>query len=324
MTSKRLGYWLSLKKSRKLSLPDIEASLRSRDVEPVKIDLEKPLADQGPFDCILHKLTDYIAQAESGDQEAEFIISNVQEYSKQHPAMLVIDSIDCLRLLINRFKTYGMIDSATEFMQGTTFVPKFVALVSNDFNTNLKLLHDAGVTFPAVCKPVVAHGENAHQMTLIFNEKGLHEIAFPCVVQSFINHNAVLYKLFTLGEKYFLIERPSIKNFHKCEEHAPIHFDGNEVSKANSINILTVQENSVEDRSIPKPHHEVLQLIVREIGKAMGLRLFGVDVVVDAVSGRYAIVDVNAFPGYDGVTDFSELLADYIKQELDNQFCQTS
>lgn len=70
-------------------------------------------------------------------------------------------------------------------------------------------------------------------------------------------------------------------------EHAPIHFDGNEVSKANSINILTVQENSVEDRSIPKPHHEVLQLIVREIGKAMGLRLFGVDVVVDAVSGRY-------------------------------------
>lgn len=123
-------------------------------------------------------------------------------------------------------------------------------------------------------------------MTLIFSEKGLLEVAFPCVVQSFVNHNALLFKLFTLGEKFFLIERPSIKNFYNCEEFAPIHFDGNEVSKANSISVLTFQENSPENREHVEPCHKILQMIVNKIRETMGLRLFGVDVVLDATTGR--------------------------------------
>lgn len=52
------------------------------------------------------------------------------------------------------------------------------------------------------------------QMSLIFNEEGLKDVVLPCVAQKFINHNAVLYKLFTIGNKYFMIERPSLKNFN--------------------------------------------------------------------------------------------------------------
>ena len=55
------------------------------------------------------------------------------------------------------------------------------------------------------------------QMTLVFNEKGLAECIFPCVAQSFVNHNAVLYKLFALGESYGIVERPSIKNLEAAE-----------------------------------------------------------------------------------------------------------
>ncbi len=112
--------------------------------------MDKPLEEQGPFDCILHKLTDYIAQAESGDHDAECLISSILEYGQKHPRMLIIDSIVCLRNLINRFKTYSIIDNATTFTpQRTYFVPKFVALQTKDFDNNKKLLHKTGVTYPA-------------------------------------------------------------------------------------------------------------------------------------------------------------------------------
>lgn len=51
------------------------------------------------------------------------------------------------------------------------------------------------------------------QMSIIFNESGLQDINPPCVAQTFINHNARLFKLFIIKDKYFVIERPSIKNF---------------------------------------------------------------------------------------------------------------
>jgi len=50
-------------------------------------------------------------------------------------------------------------------------------------------------------------------MSIIFSEAGLVDIAPPCVVQTFVNHNARLFKIFIIGSRYFIIQRPSIKNF---------------------------------------------------------------------------------------------------------------
>jgi inositol-1,3,4-trisphosphate 5/6-kinase/inositol-tetrakisphosphate 1-kinase len=51
-------------------------------------------------------------------------------------------------------------------------------------------------------------------MAVIFNEKGVKDCRPPCVAQSFINHNAILYKIFLVGDEYFVVERPSLKNFY--------------------------------------------------------------------------------------------------------------
>ena len=50
-------------------------------------------------------------------------------------------------------------------------------------------------------------------MALIFNEDGLSDVTPPCVAQTFINHNALLHKIFVVGEEFFVVERPSVKNF---------------------------------------------------------------------------------------------------------------
>lgn len=51
------------------------------------------------------------------------------------------------------------------------------------------------------------------QMAIIFSAEDLKDVKPPCVIQSFINHNAVLYKVFVVGESYTVVERPSLKNF---------------------------------------------------------------------------------------------------------------
>jgi len=50
------------------------------------------------------------------------------------------------------------------------------------------------------------------QMSVIFNESGLSDVQPPCVVQTFVNHNARLFKIFIIGRRRFIIQRPSIKN----------------------------------------------------------------------------------------------------------------
>lgn len=50
-------------------------------------------------------------------------------------------------------------------------------------------------------------------MCLIFSEKGLKDINPPCVAQTFINHNAKLFKIFVIHDRYFVVDRPSLKNF---------------------------------------------------------------------------------------------------------------
>ncbi len=52
-------------------------------------------------------------------------------------------------------------------------------------------------------------------MSLAFHEAGLADVALPCVAQSFVNHDGVLYKIFVIGDKHFVAERPSIKNLTK-------------------------------------------------------------------------------------------------------------
>ncbi len=71
------------------------------------------------------------------------------------------------------------------------------------------------------------------KMAIIFSESGLVDIEPPCVVQTFINHNARLFKIFVVGSRYFIIQRPSIKNFSaggKCDLIVCLDLDNEQLS----------------------------------------------------------------------------------------------
>ncbi|BES99604.1 Inositol 1, 3, 4-trisphosphate 5/6-kinase [Nesidiocoris tenuis] len=317
-----IGYWMSEKKSQKLNWSEFSKVCRKHGFELVKLNLNACLEDQGPFTVIIHKLTDIIASAVRNDIKAIKMLQHVENYIKSNPEVVIIDPVENVRKLLDRYRTYGVINDS-DLHKIDVFTPPFVDLTSNDPAVNLETLKRSGVCFPFVCKPLVANGTDCHKMAIVFNEKGLKDCSPPCVAHSFVNHNAVLYKLFIVGNEYHIAERPSLKNFYPDPDRKTIHFDSHDVSKPDSSSSLSVMDDVETTEENQNVDPEKLKQIVSILHEELGMNLLGVDVVVENTTGRHAIIDINPYPGYDGYPDFFESLMRCIKNCIEHKTHQT-
>lgn len=299
-----IGYWMSEKKSQKLNWTEFASVCRAHGYSLVKINLDIPLEKQGPFTVILHKLTDIIAQTIQGNPKAVAMIEEVETYIRNHPEVAVIDPLENVHKLLDRYVSYRIIHES-DLEDIDVFTPIFVELTSDDVEANIQRLKSAGVSFPFVCKPSVAHGtSDCHKMTVIFSEAGVADCKPPCVAQTFVNHNAVLYKIYVVGDDYTVVERPSLKNFYPSDRPS-IHFDSHDVSKSDSSSSLSILDPEDEVQPV-KADEKKLAAIVSTVRRELGMSLLGIDVVVENSTGRHAIIDINAYPGYDGYPGFFE------------------
>lgn len=309
-----IGYSISEKKRQKFNWNDFCSVCESEGFLLKMIDINSDLESQGPFHVFIYKMTDKLAHAEYGDQNAKAIISRMKEYFCQHPEIIVIDPLDNIRILINRYKSYEILQEQLQL--DDVFTPRFVEIKSKNTIENISLLRMAGIKFPFLCKPLVAQGSNdAHKMMVIFNEEGVKDCQPPCVAQEFVNHNAILYKIYIVGENFHVVERPSFKNFYEedCTALNTIFFSSHDICKSGSKSKWSI----LTEEDIPltvKPKHETLEKIVKRVTELFGLLLVGVDVVIENHTGKYAIIDVNMFPGYDSYPNFFEQLVSCIKK----------
>lgn len=257
--SKRVGYCWSERKGQKINVEELAENFAQNGYEFVKIDLDKDLEQQGPFDAIIHKLSDLLYQIDT-DEQARHQIKAFENFIEAHPEIIVIDQLKNVSKILDRYHQYKIIKESDLAKEGLihyfpfflliiyhcfadgVFTPTFVEMTSTNVDENLHKLEAANVKFPfgnsihfhfinnsndlvfsTVCKPLRAQGTRfAHKMSIIFDENSLQSINPPCVAQTFINHNARLYKLFIIKDKYFVIERPSIKNFKPDSKYSKI------------------------------------------------------------------------------------------------------
>lgn len=311
-----IGYWVPEKKRQKLNFNDFQAICRKEGFLLKMIDINSNLESQGPFHVFLHKLVVVLAHARNSDENAATILSRIQEYIGKHPELIVIDPLENVRKLHNRYKSYKIIQEGIQF--NDVFIPNFVELKSKNVQENMCVLKQSGINFPFICKPLYADGSSdAHKLMVIFNTKDLKDCQPPCVAQDFVNHNAILYKVYIVREDFHVVERPSLKNFYSddCASLSTLFFSSHDISKPDSRSKWSV----LSEENIPtviKPNSEILKKIVKVITKIFGLHLVGVDIVIENNTGKYAIIDVNVFPGYDGYPNFFQHLLDNIKQLL--------
>ncbi|XP_044161949.1 inositol-tetrakisphosphate 1-kinase-like [Bufo gargarizans] len=315
-TRKRIGVYLNENKRRKLNFDLFEELCRNHGYDVIEVDLTKCLNSQGPFDLIIHKLTDLLIEA-GQDLASHHLVQRLQVYLDTHPFTVLLDPLPALYTLLDRFQSYRLIKSLETQQQGVSalFSPPCVELMSK--RSDMVDLVRERLTFPIICKTQVAHGPLSHEMSLIFNERGLKDVTPPCLLQSFINHSATLYKIFVVGPQHFVVKRPSIHNFPLGEtDQTTIFFNSHHVSKAESCSHLS--QTPLYPDALP-PSDDAVRQVVQGLQDALGMSLFGVDLIVDTQSGRCAVIDVNAFPGYEGVSEFFPALLSHVDKILSKE-----
>lgn len=87
-------------------------------------------------------------------------------------------------------------------------------------------------------------------------------------------------------------------------DYPTVHFDSHDISKPDSSSYLNQLDDdemsgilSDGDKMMSEPRKETLDVIVKEVRTKLGLTLFGIDVIIEKGTGRYAIIDMNVFPG---------------------------
>ncbi|CAK1543080.1 unnamed protein product [Leptosia nina] len=316
---KTIGIWMSEKKSHKLNWKEFINACSSRGFSVVKLDLERPIEQQGNLDIFLHKMTDIISASDQGDTKASSIIGRVEQYLSNNPNVTIIDPLDKVRILLNRYTYYSILEEEVSLQNKEVYTPTFAEFTTNNIEQNIEIMRQRGVTFPVICKPTLAHGsKSAHEMVLIFNKRGLNVCKPPCVVQSFVNHNAVLHKVNVIGDRYNICQRPSLKNFYAADDLDPIYYRTGEVCKADSQSTLSILDPNDKTDITLSLNEDKIKSIIRILRKRIGLLLLGFDVVIDNMTGNHAIIDINVFPSYDNFPNVFEHLLDCIQDSTCN------
>ncbi|KAM7451473.1 Inositol-tetrakisphosphate 1-kinase [Porites harrisoni] len=318
---RRVGFLVSQRKMRKSIFDTFALLCEKTGIDLVEVDMDRPLEEQGPFDLIIQKLTDYMAAAIDGSQDAMKTLKRLEIYIKDHPEVIVIDPMESVSKLFDRTTSYRIMKECEILEEGVrVFIPNFVQIDAMDHKENLRKIENAGVSYPMVCKTVIGHGsESCHEMAVIFNEEGLKDLMPPCVVQQFVNHNAVLFKVFVAGNKHYIVKRPSIKNFYSTDakDRKTIFFSSHDVSKPDSGSYLSELDEYDSEPNVSAPDESLVLKLVRKLRPKLNLTMFGVDIIVEKGTGHHVVIDINYFPGYEGAPSFPLDFAKYVHELLD-------
>eukprot|EP01095_Lingulamoeba_sp_RSL-Kostka_P010676 TRINITY_DN3889_c0_g1_i1.p1 TRINITY_DN3889_c0_g1~~TRINITY_DN3889_c0_g1_i1.p1 ORF type:complete len:317 (-),score=89.10 TRINITY_DN3889_c0_g1_i1:38-988(-) len=293
-----IGYFMSKAKKKKMDWDTFKEYAESQDVIIEEIDTNNFTSEQ-KYDIIIGKFTDFLVKGTEKSKELE---RNFEKWINEGNVKTVVDSMDAQRNCISR----ESISHFGEFLEtnvGDVPIknPKTLVITENERRNNYtELLNEKGINFPVICKPNQACGSlESHEMGVVFNESQIHQFDLPCVIQEFYNHGGVINKVFVCGlDEFSVVKRPSITDITYEENHEPIIFNSQDMSH--------LMNNDTENYEIPSDH--ILSSIIKLINKKFDLNLFGFDLIQNNITGKYAVVDINFFPGYKGLDNFHEKL----------------
>lgn len=306
-----VGYALAPKKQESFIQPSLISLARSRGIDLIAIDPAKPLLSQGPFHCVLHKL--------SGDEWR----SNLDAFSAVHPQIPIIDRPDAIERLHNRISMLQVVSeldtSTSASASGETFgIPSQVVVYDSGALADSGLVE--ALRFPIIAKPLVADGTaRSHKMSLVFTRDGLHKLKPPLVLQEFVNHGGVIFKVYVVGTHVTCVKRRSLPDVSKetllqCPAEGSVSFSqiSNLTAKGQ---IRGAQEELTRLDEAEMPPISFVTEIASGLRKALGLRLFNFDMIRDTrVGTRYLIIDINYFPGYAKMPSYESVLTDFFSE----------
>ncbi|KAG6652149.1 inositol-tetrakisphosphate 1-kinase 3-like isoform X1 [Carya illinoinensis] len=294
-----VGYALTSKKKKSFLQPKLIGLARNKGIFFVAIDLNRPLSDQGPFDVVLHKL--------SGKDWCNII----EDYRQKHPEVTVLDPPDAIEHLHNRQSMLqDVADLNLSDCHGKVGVPRQL-VISKDPSSIPHEVNKAGLKLPLVVKPLVVDGSTkSHELFLAYDQFSLAELEPPLVLQEFVNHGGILFKVYIVGEIIKVVRRFSLPNFskHELEKVAGV-FPFPRVSSASA----SADDADLEPSVAEHPPRLLLEKLARELRPRLGLRLFNMDIIREhGTRDVFYVIDINYFPGYGKMPDYEHIFTDFL------------
>ncbi|KAH9318049.1 hypothetical protein KI387_019818, partial [Taxus chinensis] len=191
-------------------------------------------------------------------------------------------------------------------------IPKQIVVYKAEDLSDYQTL--VGLNFPVIAKPLVADGSvKSHKMSLVFNPEGLHKLKPPLVLQEFVNHGGVIFKVYVVGDYVKCVKRKSLPDV--SEEKL-----GSSEGSLAFCHVSNVTHDHQNERYYEVMHLEDAELpparfianIAGSLRKALGLHLFNFDVIRDTrIGNHYLVIDINYFPGYAKMPAYESVLTDF-------------
>ncbi|XP_049395518.1 inositol-tetrakisphosphate 1-kinase 1-like [Solanum stenotomum] len=292
-----IGYALSSQKINTFMKDSLVIHARDRGVDLIPIDLDKPLIEQGPFDCVIHKLYDTEWRKQ------------LEEFSLQSPTTLIIDPVNAVEKLQNRV---SMLEFVNELKIEHLETPLQV-FVSDDSSESLQdAMTREGLKFPVIAKPLIAAGAaNSHQLSLILNQNELTKLNPPIVLQEFVNHGGVIFKVYVAGDHVKCVKRKSLTDISD-EKLNTSTSENYQVSNFSAQNQSDHESFAELMEAAEMPPLSFVNEVANRMRDALKLHLFNFDMLRDSRIGtRYLVIDVNYFPGYAKMPEFETVLTDF-------------
>lgn len=316
----RIGYALSAKKAQSFLRQELLDACRELNVFFLPIDRSKKLVDAGDFDAILHK-----------DTSIEWA-KQMEEYLKLHPTCILIDPPKHIVPLRNRVSMLQCVDQSllsalkSSAPSMTLQVPRQICVVQGE--DMQEALDKSRMKFPLVAKPLVADGSaESHKMFQVLNSTGLQKLRPPLVIQEFINHGGVIFKVYVVGDSAICTPRKSLQDCQEgdlCDPAGLIAFcqvsnlqqkpdgeDQNPRQSTESVSSLPALDSEVELSSVELPDASFINDLSSLLRDKLELTLFNYDLIQDTRTRVYYIVDINYFPGFAKMPRYLSVLTRY-------------
>ncbi|XP_039069882.1 inositol-tetrakisphosphate 1-kinase 3 isoform X1 [Hibiscus syriacus] len=294
-----VGYALTSKKIKSFLQPKFEGLARNKGILFVAIDQNRPLSDQGPFDIVLHKMT--------GKEWRQVL----EDYRHTHPEVTVLDPPDAIQHLHNRQSMLQCVaDMNLSSSYGKVGVPRQL-VIKKDASSIADAVNKAGLILPLVAKPLVADGSaKSHELSLAYDQYSLEKLEPPLVLQEFVNHGGVLFKVYIVGEAIKVVRRFSLPDVTKRElSKIKGVFRFPRVSCA----AASADDADLDPSVAELPPRPLLERLAKELQRRLGLRLFNLDVIREhGTRDHFFVIDINYFPGYGKMPGYEHIFTDFL------------
>ncbi|KAF1745043.1 hypothetical protein MXB_3369 [Myxobolus squamalis] len=314
-----IGYVIVSNKQKTLNTKNLNKTIfEGYEFLMIPIDPSIPVKQQEKIDILIHKAHQYFIQELKISENSKLLAALESfELDMRINNIPIIDSCATISTILDRVQIANILHQCQFQMNGIkvqspqTLQVEF-GMTDPEF---LNLMEQNNLKFPIMTKPLGGYFPKfRYEMSLHFNHsvKGFDKITdqfsqyIPCIIQQFYNHGGVVYKLYIIGDEWYICARPSIINLDQ-ENHEPVFFKSCAVTRKCGICSIS---SSIEDSNIPTSQtcgldRKVICKLVASLRSKIGLNLVGIDIIVDSTKSTYYVVDVNYFPGYNDVPDLN-------------------